>query len=132
MQTDSFLIPVLFFFLFVAAIALATSQNNKAKRDAAQHHRSAQNKIYDEQPADRHGGFGSSATMTAEQATQRSYSPNEQPSEWQGSVFGSGATMTTEETTPRPYSPHEQPNERQGGVFGSGAAMTTEETTQRP
>lgn len=75
MQTESILIPVLFFFLFVAVIALATSQNNKAKRDAAQRARSPQTKIYGDNPGDRHGGFGSSATMTAEEATQRPHSP---------------------------------------------------------
>ena len=103
MQTDSLMIPTLFFFLFVAVIALAMYQNNKAKRDVAPPHRSAQTKVYGNKPGDR-----------------------------QGDVFGSSATMTTEETTHRPVSPAEPPVERQGGVFGSSATMTPEETTQRP
>ena len=102
MQTDSLMIPTLFFFLFVAVIALAMYQNNKAKRDVAQPHRSAQTKVYGKKPGDR-----------------------------QGDVFGSGVTIATEEITQRPLSPAE-PVEHQGGVFGSSATMTPEETTQRP
>lgn len=69
MQTDSFLIPVLFFFLLVAAIALAMYQNNKTKRNLAQHRHSTPAQVYRERPDEHDSGARFSATMTTEENT---------------------------------------------------------------
>lgn len=106
MQTDSLMIPTLFFFLFVAVIALAMYQSSKAKRDVAPPHRSAQTKVYGEKPGDRQSSvLGSSATLRPQETAQRPVSPAEPPIEHQDGVFGSSATVTTEEITRRPFLP---------------------------
>lgn len=70
MPTDSYLIPALFLFTFVVAIAFGISQYNKAKKARAQHHQSAQAKAHGERLGER-----SNATKSTEEKTQRPYAP---------------------------------------------------------
>ena len=72
MPTDWYLIPALFMFTFVAAIAFAIYQYRKAKKARVEHHQSAQAKALGERPGERHmGSAGSDTAMTAEQNSQR-------------------------------------------------------------
>jgi hypothetical protein len=72
MPTDWYLIPALFMFTFLAAIAFAIYQYRKAKKARAEHHQSAEAKALGEWPGERHmGSAGSDAAMTAEQNSQR-------------------------------------------------------------
>jgi fructose-specific phosphotransferase system IIC component len=72
MPTDSYLIPALFMFTFVVAIAFAIYQYRKAKKARAEHHESAQAKVLGEQPGERHiSPIASDTAMAAEQNSQR-------------------------------------------------------------
>lgn len=72
MQTDSYLIPALFLFTFVAAIAAAIYQYNKAKKARVKHIQSAEAKANGERPGARHGGiFAAHAAKVEEEKAQR-------------------------------------------------------------
>lgn len=72
MQNDSYLIPALFLFTFLAAIAIGIYQYNKAKKARAEHHQSAQAKVQGERPGERHDGvFGASEATAKEELAQR-------------------------------------------------------------
>ncbi|MCW2311836.1 hypothetical protein [Rhodoferax antarcticus] len=71
MQTDSYLIPALFMFTFIAAIAAAIYQYFKAKKAKTKHIQSAQAKALGERPGERHGGiFSAHAAKVEEEKTK--------------------------------------------------------------